>query len=304
MDKAKLAKIMNVSKAIMKKHGDDSVYSLGSPKSNAKIPRWSTGIESLDAILGGGMPEGRIIEIFGAESAGKTSLGHHLTAMHSVAVDIPVEGTFDAKQCKAFGNTKKQLIVFRPAHGEAALDGIMRYARAGVPIIILDSIPACLPKADFERVEKNNEKNGSFGGVARLMASHLPVITNIIEISGTTVILINQTRAKIGAVPFGPQYETPGGKAVRFYASIRLQVARIDWIEVPNKDPRNSAKNQRVGILQKIRVIKSKVCEPLGEVVVPFFFDRGYVSYDDIADIRAEIMQKNLERFKNNGFLG
>ena len=112
MAKTNKEAIMSLCKEIETKEGEGTVYSLGSKKANMNIKRWSTGIEDLDEILGGGMPEGRVIEIFGPESSGKTTLLYHLCGLHSMALDIPVEGTFDASRAKVFGNRPKQLLVY------------------------------------------------------------------------------------------------------------------------------------------------------------------------------------------------
>jgi len=293
-----MGKIMSICKDIEKKEGVGSVFSLGSNKANLVIPRWSSGIEDLDRIIGGGVPKSRVIEIYGKEGSGKTSLGYQLASMCEMALYIPIEGTFDANRARIFGNFPKQLIVYRAQHGEQAMDKMMKFARAGIPLIILDSVPACKPKEDYERLEKNNEKDLRIGGTARLFSNHLPVIVNIIELSGTTVVLINQTRVNFNAGPFGDPDTTPGGVAIPFYASIRMKVFRREWISVPNKDPQDTSENERIGMIQKIKIIKSKVCNPLGEAEIPMFFDRGYVPYDDIKSIRDEIMKGNNSRYK------
>lgn len=298
MDKKKLASIINLAKEIEKKEGEGSIYSLGSKKATAPIPRWSTGIEDLDNILGGGMPMGRIIELFGAESSGKTTLGYHLASMCELSLNIPIEGTFNGRYAKDMGCNPKQMLVYRATYGEEAVDKMNKFGRAGVPLIILDSVPACLPKEEMELNEKDIEKNHRIGGVARLFARTLPTLNNIIEVSGTTVILINQIRDKMQTFGFGDTVHTPGGRAIKFYSSIRMQVARRAWIEVPNKDPRNSATKQRIGMIMKVRVIKSKVCDPMGECEIPIIFGRGPVSHDDVDVIRKEIMRENNRRYK------
>lgn len=293
--------IIRLCKEIDKKEGEGTIFSLGSKKSALKIPRWSTGIEDLDHIIGGGMPEGRIIEIFGPESSGKTSLGYHLMSLHTLGLYIPIEGTFDAERATSFGNKPKQMLVYRARYGEQAMNKMIKFAETGIPIIILDSIPACKPKEDIDKIKKNLEENERMGGVARLMHRSLPILEEVIEFTGTTVILINQVRDKMDAMLFGEKTDTPGGRAPKFYSSIRLQVGRRAWIEVPNKDPRNSAKNQKVGLIMKVKVVKSKVCNPMGEAEIPMFFDRGFVSFDDIQPIRKEIMKKNNKRNELEG---
>lgn len=297
--------IMRLCKQISTKEPEGTLFSLGSSKANLKIKRWTTGIEDLDHILGGGMPEGRIVEIFGPESSGKTSLGYHLAALHALTLCIPIEGTFDAERAASFGNKPKQMLVYRAKHGEQAMNKIVKFANLGIPLIVLDSVPACKPKEDIEKLMKgvnaNNDDavNERMGGVARLMHKYLPVIEEILEFSGTTLVLINQVRDKMNAMPFGEKTDTPGGRAPKFYSSVRLQVARKGWIEIPNKDPRNSAATEKIGLIMKIKVIKSKVCNPMGEAEVPLFFDRGFASFDDIASIRKEIMKARGCRVKD-----
>ena len=290
-------KILKLCKDIEKKSGQGSIFALGSKHSNLKIPRFSTGIEDLDHALGGGMPKGRIVEIFGVESSGKTSLGYHLMSQQELGLFIPIEGTFDAARAKVFGNKPKQMLIYRASYGEEALNKTMEFAAAGIPLIVIDSVPACIPKDDKDKGRKNLEDQNRIGGVARLFSRALPELAEICEVTGTTIILINQVRDKMNAMMFGEKTDTPGGRAIKFYSSVRIQLARKGWIEVPNKDPRNSANTQKIGLINKMKIVKSKVCNPLGEIEVPMFFDRGYESYDNIQKIRKEIMDYNNENF-------
>lgn len=292
MAKTNKEKILSLCRQIDQKEGKGSIYSLGSKNSVLKVPRWQTGIEDLDAIIGGGMPEGRVIEIFGPESSGKTSLGYHLMARHSLGLYIPIEGTFDASRAGMFGNRPKQMLVYRAKYGEQALNKVMQFAEAGIPIAIIDSVPACKPKTEREEARKDLEKQPQRGGVARLFERALPELEDVIEFSGTTVILINQVRAKMDAIMFGEKTDTPGGWAIKHYSSIRLQVARRAWLDIPNKNPNNSAKTEKIGLIMKSKVVKSKVCNPMGEAEIPLFFDRGFESFDDIAEIRKEHMKR------------
>ena len=288
---------MKLMKDIDSKEGKGTVFHLGSKNSNLKIPRWSTGIEDLDHIWGGGAPEGRIIEIFGPESSGKTSLGYHLSSLHDLSLYIPIEGTFDSENAKSFGNKPKQMLVYRARYGEQAMNKMLKFAQAGIPLIVLDSVPACKPKEDIEKVMKNanrgndaNKENARMGGVARLLHEYLPILEEVIETSGTTIILVNQVRDKMNAMMFGEKTDTPGGRAPKFYSSIRMQIARKSWIEIPNKDPRNSAQNEKIGLIMKCKVVKSKVCNPMGEAEIPMFFGKGFRSFDEINTIRKELM--------------
>lgn len=301
MAKTDKEKIISLCNEINKKEGKGSIYTIGSENSNLKINRWTTGIEDLDSIIGGGMPEGRIIEIFGPESSGKTTLAYHLCGLHNLCLDIPIEGTWDMERAKVFGNRPKQMLVYRAHYGEDAFNKIIQFAKAGIPLIIVDSVPSMIPKEDVEKVIKSSDKDSieeqRIGGIPRLMNKYLPVVEDIIEVTGTTVIFINQVRDKIGAMMFGEKTDTPGGHKLKHSSSIRIQVARRSWIEIPNKDPRNSATNKSVGLIMKCKVVKSKVSNPRGECEIPLFFDRGFVSFDDVKTIREELMVKERERF-------
>ena len=301
MPKTDKEAIVRLCNQINKKEGEGSVYTIGSKFANLKIPRWSTGIEDLDAILGGGMPEGRVVEIYGPESSGKTTLLYHLAGLQPLALDIPVEGTFDAERAKVFGNKSKQLLVYRARFGEDAMNKTIQFARAGIPLIGIDSVPSLVPKDDAEKVLKSAEKDTieeqRIGGTARLLNKYLPMVEEIIETTGTTLIFINQVRDKMNAMMFGEKTDTPGGRKLKHSCSVRIQVARRQWIEIPNKDPRNTARAEKVGLIMKFKVTKSKVCNPMGECEVPLFFDRGFVSFDDVNSIRKELMQKRAKEF-------
>lgn len=294
--------IIRLCNEINKKEGAGSLYTLDSKYANLKINRWSTGIEDLDAIIGGGMPEGRTVEIYGPESAGKTSLLYHLFAQHQLALDFPVEGTFDVERAKIFGNRKKQLLVSRSNYGEEALNKAIQFAKAGIPIIGFDSVPSLIPKDDVEKVEKSANRNSvdeqRVGGTARLLTKYLPLLESIIEVTGTTVIFTNQVRDKMNAMLFGEKTDTPGGHKLKHSCSLRIQVARKAWIEIPNKDPRNSAEKERIGMVMKCKVVKSKVCNPMGECEIPLFFSRGFVSFADLDSVRKEIMEEHKEKYR------
>lgn len=291
-----LKEIQGICKDLEKKSGKGSIFLTG--KNTAlQIPRWSTSIEALDLLIGGGMPMGRIIEIFGPESSGKTSLVYWLMSLHKLGVYIPIEGTYDEARARSIGVKEKQMIVYRANYGEEALNAIIKFAKAGVPIIALDSVPACQPKDDIDKIEKDSQNEMKIGGVARLFSKTLPSIVRICEETGTTLILVNQVRDKMNAMLFGEKEDTPGGRAIKFYSSIRIKVARRAWIEIPNKNPALSTDSEKVGIIMKAKISKSKVSNPFGEAELPFFFDRGFVSYDDIKPIRTELMKARKEQF-------
>lgn len=301
MAKTNKEAIMNLCKKINEKEGTGSVYTIDSKHANLKIKRWSTGIEDLDAILGGGMPEGRVVEIFGPESSGKTTLLYHLCSLHEMALDIPIEGTFDAERAKVFGNRKQQLLIYRAKYGEEAFNKALKFARFGIPLIGIDSVPSMVPKEDAEKVLKSADKDSieeqRIGGTARLMNKYLPIIEDIIEVSGTTLVFINQVRDKMNAMLFGEKTDTPGGRKLKHACSVRIQVARKSWIEIPNKDPRNSATSEKIGMIMKLKVVKSKICNPMGECEIPLIFERGFVSFDDVPSIRKEIMKERAKQF-------
>ena len=291
-----IQEIQKLCKEIERKSGKGSIFTVGK-SSSLDIPRWPTGIESLDKIIGGGMPKGRIVEIFGPESSGKTSLAYWLMSLHKLGLYIPIEGTYDESRAISMGVKPKQMIVHRAQYGEEAINDVIKFAKTGIPIICVDSVPACQPKEDIEKIEKDAQNEQKIGGVARLFSKTLPSIVHICEETGTTVILINQVRDKMNAMLFGEKEDTPGGRAIKFYSSVRIKVARRAWIEIPNKNPAVSSDNEKVGVIMKAKIQKSKVSNPFGEAELPFFFDRGFVSYDDIVPIRNELMKKRKEQF-------
>lgn len=294
--------IMKLCAEIDKKEGEGSIYSLGSKNGVLRIPRWSTGLPDLDAIIGGGMPKGRTIEIFGAESAGKTSLAYYLCSRHEICLDIPIEGTFDAERAKAFGNTPKQMLVYRARYGEKAFNRAIRFAEEGIPLIVIDSVPSMQPKDDIDKIRKavntDSEQEMRIGGVARLMDKYLPTLEDVIEQTGTTVIFINQIRDKMNALPFGDNIQTPGGHKLKHSASLRIQVARKSYIEIPNHNPMNSANKETIGMIMKVKVVKSKVCNPKGEAEIPLFYERGFVDFADLEQTRKDIMVEHKEKYR------
>ena len=216
-------------------------------------------------------------------------------------MDIPIEGTFDAERAKVFGNRAKQMLIYRAKYGEDAFNKTIQFGKAGIPLIGIDSVPSMVPKEDAEKVLKSADKDSieeqRIGGTARLMNKYLPTIEEIIEVTGTTLVFINQVRDKMNAMMFGEKTDTPGGRKLKHACSLRIQVARRAWIEIPNKDPHNSATSKKVGLIMKMKVVKSKVCNPMGECEVPLFFDRGFVSFDDVQPIRKELMRAEAAKY-------
>ena len=301
MAKTNKAGIVALCNKINKKEGSGTIYTIGSEYANLKINRWSTGIEDLDAVIGGGMPEGRVVEIYGPESSGKTSLLYHLCGLHDLCLDIPIEGGWDHERAEIFGNRPKQMLVYRANYGEDALNKTLQFAKQGIPLIGIDSVPSLIPKEDAEKVFKSADRDSieeqRIGGTARVLNKYLPMIENVIEVTGTTLIFINQVRDKMNAMLFGEKTDTPGGRRLKHSCSLRLQVARKSWIEIPNKNPRISSDKERIGLIMKVRVVKSKVCNPMGECEIPLMFDRGFVSFDDVQPIRKELMKQRAEQF-------
>ena len=291
-----IEQIQRLCKDIEKKSGKGSIFTTGK-ETRLNIPRWSSQIEALDNIIGGGIPKGRVIEIYGPESSGKTSLVYWLMSLHKLGLYIPIEGTYDEDRAMSIGVKKKQMLVYRANYGEEALIAVIKFAKTGIPIICIDSVPACQPKEDIDKLEKDVSNEARIGGVARLFSRALPAIVHICEETGTTLILVNQVRDKMNAMLFGEKEDTPGGRAIKFYSSVRIKVARRAWIEIPNKNPAVSSDSEKVGIIMKAKVSKSKVSNPYGEAELPFFFDRGFVGYEDIKPIRSELMKKRKEEY-------
>lgn len=302
-NKTSLEGIMKLCAEIEGKEGEGSIFSLGNKNGNLNIERWETGLPELDNIIGGGMPKGRVIEIYGAESSGKTSLAYHLCSLHPICLHVPIEGTMDTERAKMFGNRPKQMLVYNKCkYGEQAFNRMIRFAEEGIPLEVLDSVPSMQPKEDVEKIRKavhnNTETELRIGGIATLMNKYLPTLEDIIEQTGTTVIFINQVRDKMNAMPFGDNIQTPGGHKLKHSASLRLQVARKGWIEIPNKNPYSTAAKEKIGLIMKIKVVKSKVCNPMGECEIPLFFERGFVSFDEMQEVRKEIMKERNEMYK------
>lgn len=295
--------IMKLCAEIDKKEGEGSLFSLGSKNGILQVPRWSTGIQDLDDALGGGMPEGRNIEIYGAESSGKTSLAYHLCARHELCLDIPIERTFEIERAKVFGNRPKQMLVYNKCkYGEQAFNKMIRFAMEGIPLIVLDSVPSMQSKEDMEKIKNAvlNDKDAEMrvGGLGSMFNKYMPSLNSVIEQTGTTVIFINQIRDKMNALPFGDNITTPGGHALKHYTSIRIQVARKSYIEIPNHNPMNSANKEKIGLIMKCKIVKNKTAPPMKECEIPLFFERGFVDFADLEDVRKEIMAEHKQKYK------
>lgn len=229
---------------------------------------------------------------FIVHNSGKTSLAYHLLARHNFSIHVPIEATFDVKRAKIFGNKKGQLFIRRAEYGEQCLETAKLAIQKSVPLICIDSVPAM--KTKEEVMQDDMEAEDRRGRVAALLERKLPIMARDCEKYNSTLLFINQCRDDQAAMLFGDKDKTPGGRALRHYASIRIKIGRMKWIEVPNKDfTSNTAKKRKVGLIMKVKIIKSKVCEPLQETQLAMFFDRGFVPIQDVLEIRKEIMSKN-----------
>jgi len=299
MDKKQMAAIFAHAEKISKKQGEGAMFDLGSKKSCAGVKRWSTGLQGLDDALGGGMPKGRMVELGGPPQAGKTSLAYHLCAQHPVSLFIPAEGTFDAPRAGVFGNKPKQMLVYRDCkYAEDIMGKILEFSKLGVPLIVIDSVPGMVCKAEYDLLAKDPLKQPQYGQLSRLFGRTLKQIEDAIEISGTTVVWINQVRANMNSGPFGDPYKSPGGYMFEHAMSVKIRVMRRSWITITNYNPASSAKTARVGILSKIKVIKSKICNPYEEREFPLIFDTGYISHDDLDVHRKRLMAEGKALYK------
>ena len=266
--------------------GKGSIMKLVDDPSNI-IPGISTGSISLDLALGGrGVPRGRIIEVFGPESSGKTTLALHVIAnaqkAGGEAAFIDAEHALDPSWARRLGVNLQRLMVSQPDTGEQALEICEMLVRSNaVDVIVIDSVAALIPRAEIE-----GEMGDSHMGLqARLMSQALRKLTGCISRSNTTVIFINQIREKIG-VMFGSPETTTGGRALKFYASIRIDIRRMTSIKEGEV---------AVGNRVKARVVKNKMAPPFREAEFDVMFDEGISSSGDLLDLAAtsEVVQKS-----------
>lgn len=261
----------------------------GQSVEDVAVKRWSTGLPDLDYAVGGGMPCGRIIEMYGQESAGKTSLAYHLLARHPYALWVDFERTFDVGFAMGFGVLPDRVFLQRPFWAEEGLESVLKFAREGCPFIVVDSVGAMKTKNEME---EDNLLKGMMGTeLARLLDRFMPQLVNACEDHGTTVLFINQVREKVGAMLFQDPYTTKGGRQLRHLASLRMKVARKEWIETEVQK-----KKERIGQVVRIQVTKSKVCPPFREAELLMAFDRGFVVGEDVRFIVEQWRQKNLGR--------
>ena len=281
------AALMRAIAQIEKQYGSGSIMKMD--ESNiSKVEGISTGCISLDIALGGrGLPRGRIIEIFGPESSGKTTLALHAVAeaqkTGGVAAFIDAEHALDTTWAKRLGVDVNNMLVSQPDTGEQALDIVEMLIKSNaVDIIVVDSVAALVPAAELQ-----GEMGQSHVGLqARLMSQALRKLTGIISKSKTTLIFINQIRMKIG-VMFGNPETTPGGNALKFYCSVRLDTRRISTI----KDSTGKAVANRV----RARVVKNKVAAPFQTAEFDLSFENGISRIGDLLDmgVECDVIQKS-----------
>jgi recombination protein RecA len=280
---------------IAKQYGEGAIMRMGDGRV-VEIEKFSSGSLSLDIALGGGIPKGRIIEIFGPESSGKTTLALHAIAeaqkIGGRAAFIDAEHALDVTYAKKIGVDIDSLLVSQPNDGEEALEITETLVRSGaIDIIVIDSVAALTPRAEIEGMMGDSH----MGLQARLMSQALRKLTSIVSKTQCSVIFINQMRMKIG-VMFGNPETTTGGNALKFYASVRMDVRRIDKIleKSANDD------QEIVGNRTRVKIVKNKVAPPFRQAEFDILYARGISRAGDILDLGVKhgVIEKSGNYYK------